>query len=279
MEAAGESQPVRPLSSVKISRVERAVSGIEMKFSTIRFLWLGGFALLPLGIATAQEAAGQTDITKFTQGTGTSPVDVQYGGGYGGGGYGGGYGGMWGRGASTAQEGMARGMADVIRARGQASVDVARATTESERARRAYLENQNFAVSSFVENRAIRDAYRATADNTFYKSKEKLAAYVENRRLQPLSKTEFYESTGEINWPIGLLHPHDEKGRKEVEALFKKRAQDGSLSPAEYVRLNKLLRDWVNHIGAHRDDFSASDTSEAARFLRRLEMNLKTDFQ
>ena len=123
------------------------------------------------------------------------------------------------------------------------------------------------------------DAYRATADNTFYKSKEKLAAYVATRRLQPLSKSEFYESTGEVNWPIGLLHPHDEKGRREVEALFKKRAQDGSLEPAEYVRLNKLLRDWVNHIGSHRDEFSASDTKEAARFLRRLEMNLKNDFQ
>lgn len=277
MEASDESESARPLSLVKISTVERAVSGLKMKFSTIRFLLLGGFALLPLGIATAQEAGGQRESTKFTQGTGTSPVNVQSSGGYGSGV--GVYGGMWGgRGASTAQEGMARGMADVIRSRGQASVDIAKAATESERARRAYQENQNFAVSSFVENRAIRDAYRATADNTFYKSKEKLAAYVETRRLQPLSKTEFYESTGEINWPIGLLHPHDEKGRREVEALFKKRAQEGSLTPAEYVRLNKLLRTWVNHIGSHRDDFSASDTKEAARFLRRLEMNLKNDF-
>ncbi len=167
----------------------------------------------------------QRESTKFTQGT-SPDVTVDYGG------YAAAVGavGAGGRHASTAQEGMARGMSDVIRARGQASVDVARAATEAERARRAYLENQNFAVSSFVENRAIRDQYRATADNTFYKSKEKLQAYVASRRLQPLSRTEFYESTGEINWPIGLLHPHDEKGRKEVEALFAKRASDGSLA-------------------------------------------------
>lgn len=228
-------------------------------------------ALAPLKVAGQ---ANNNDVN-FTEGVSTSPsnYNVTYSGGA--------YGGYWGgrTHASTAQEGMARGMADVIRSRGQAAVDAARASTESERARRAYLENRNFAVRSFVENRAIRDQYRATADNTFYKSKEKLAAYVATRRFQPLSRTEFYEETGEINWPIGLLHPHDEKGRKEVEALFAKRASDGSLSPAEYVRLNKLLRDWVNHVPSHRDDFSATDTKEAARFLRRLEINLKGDFQ
>lgn len=273
MVASNGPKSVGPLSSAKISTVQRSVTGLEMKFSTKRYLLLSGFTLLlPLGIATAQNADEQRESTKFTQGgSGQTDFRIDYSGG----------GGLWGGGrhASTAQEGMARGMSDVIRARGQASVDVARAATESERARRAYQENRNFAVSSFVENRAIRDQYRATADNTFYKSKEKLAAYVESRRLKPLTRSEFYEGTGEINWPIGLLHPHDEKGRKEVEALFTKRATEGSLTPAEYVRLNKLLRDWVNHIGSHRDAFSSSDTKDAARFLRRLEMNLKTDFQ
>ena len=243
-----------------------------MKYLTIRVSLLCGFLLLlPLA---PEKAAGQAD-ENFTEGQSTSQAnyDVTYSGG--------GYGGWWGgrNHASTAQEGMARGMADVIRSRGEAAVDVARAATEGERARRAYMENRNFAVRSFVENRAIRDEYRANADNTFYKSKEKLAAYVATRRFQPLSRTEFYEETGEINWPIGLLHPAYEKGRKEVEALFAKRATNGSLSPEEYVRLNKLLRDWVNHTPAHRDDFSATDTKEAARFLRRLEINLKGDFQ
>jgi hypothetical protein len=275
MVASNGPKSVGPLSSAKISTVQRSVTGLEMKFSTKRFLLVNGFALLmPLGIATAQDADGQRDSTKFTQ-SGSNQTDYRVE-------YGGGGGGLWGGGgrhASTAQEGMARGMSDVIRARGQASVDVAKAATESERARRAYQENRNFAVSSFVENRAIRDEYRANADNTFYKSKEKLATYVESRRLQPLTRSEFYQGTGEINWPIGLLHPHDEKGRKEVEALFTKRAAEGSLTPAEYVRLNELLNYWVNHTGSHRDTYSSSDTKDAARFLRRLQVNVKADFQ
>ena len=241
----------------------------------IRLFLLGALALLfPPGIANAQTAGVQPNDVRFGPGSGgQSAFGINVDGGYGYGGYGYGYG----RGhASTAEEGMARGMADVIRARGQASVDVARAATETEQARRAYQENWNYAVSSFVENRAIRDAYRADRFDT---KKEKLASYIKTRQFQPLSDVEFYESTGEINWPIGLMHPHDENGRKQVEALFAERAEKGSLEATEYIRLNKLLNDWVNHVGSHKDDFSSSDITEAIRFLRRLQMLIKGDYQ
>ena len=219
-------------------------------------------------------AMGQQDPTSessdtsrsYTDGVSTSPsVGVGF------------YGGGWNRGhASTAQEGMARGLADVIRARGQGSVDQARANTENERARRAYMENRNFAVQSFVENRAIRDAYRRREFDEKY---EKLASYLESKRMEPLSNFEFYENTGDVNWPIGLMHPRHKKGREEIEALLRKRAQDGSLPAEQYIRLNKLVRDWVNHMGDLKEDFSIAEVREATRFLRRLEMTLKGDLQ
>lgn len=241
-----------------------------MKTSLLKLLFVCQFGmLLSLVFATARQASGQS----------SAGIDTGYdyrgnvGGGYG---YGFGYGNYGGGHASTAEEGMARGMSDVIRSRGQAAVDYARAATESEKARRAYQENRNFAVNSFVENRAIRDDYRERRSDA---KKEKLAAYIKSRQLQPLSKTEFYESTGEINWPIGLMHPHDENGRKQIEALFIERANKGSLAATEHIRLNKLLNDWVYHVGTHEADFSMSDITEATRFLRRLEILLKGDFQ
>ena len=97
----------------------------EMRYLTIQFLLLYGFLLL---LALAPEnAAGQADKTNFTEGVSTSQANynVTYSGG--------GYGGYWGgrNHASTAQEGMARGMADVIRSRGEAAVDLARASLAS----------------------------------------------------------------------------------------------------------------------------------------------------
>ena len=228
--------------------------------------------IIPDSLATAQQAGGQPADMRY--GTG---VDSGYnyrgsiGGGYGYGVYGRGFGR-----ASTAAEGMARGMSDVIRSRGQAAVDYARAATESERTRRLYLENRNFAISSFVQNRAIRDEYRERINS---EKREKLAAYVQSKQFQPLTRSEFYETTGEVNWPIALLHPHDEKGRQEIDALFRERAMKGSLAPEEYIRLNKLLSIWANHVSTHNNDFTGSQIREGVRFLRRLEMLLKGDFE
>jgi hypothetical protein len=235
-----------------------------MNMSKLRLVFLSALvALLSWEYATAQ----QSDEVRYGTGGGASQTENRVN-------VGGSYGGFFGGHASTAQEGMARGMADVIRSRGQASVDLARAATESERARRAYLENRNFAISSYVENRAIRDEFRARESAA---RKEKMLAYVKTQRLQPLTESEFYEPTGEVRWPIGLLHPHCETGRKEVEALLAQRALNGSLTAEQYIRLTKLLRDWISHVPDHKGDFSSTDTSAAISFLRRLEMLLRSD--
>ena len=232
-----------------------------MKISIFRMSLSLGTVFLLLGVSAAQENSNPR--------YGANDYRVNVVGGYGYGGYRGGH-------ASTAEEGMARGMADVIRSRSQASMNYAQAATQAERARRAYMENRNFAVSSFVENRAIRDEYRR---KKFDEKKEKLAAYIESREYQPLTSSDFYEPTGEISWPIGLMHPHDEKGRTEIEALFAQRAGQGTLPPEDYIRLNKLLNMWVYHVVDHEADFSVSEVNSAVRFLRRLEKLVKGDGQ
>ncbi|MCM2372542.1 hypothetical protein [Aporhodopirellula aestuarii] len=212
------------------------------------------------------------------------PTDPRYGSPYGSaydynhnfGRFGYGYGAYRSGHASTAEEGMARGIADVIRSRGQAALSYSQAATEAERARRAYLENRNFAIKSYVENRAIRDELRKKQSD---ERKEKLAAYIKSREYRPLSSSEFYEPTGEISWPIALQHPHDAKGRQEIEELFAARAEKGSLPAEDYIRLNKLLNSWVYHVEDHQADFSVNEVDTAVRFLRRLEKLIKEDYQ
>ncbi|WP_201767208.1 hypothetical protein [Rhodopirellula sallentina] len=234
----------------------------------VRLILCGAVAFTTARVAICQDGTDPRYGTGYDSGYDYSAAPV--------GNYGYGYGAYRGGHASTAEEGMARGMADVIRSRAQASVSYSQAATEAERARRAYLENRNFAISSFVENRAIRDEFRRKQSEA---KKEKLAAYIKSREYQPLTSSDFYEPTGKISWPLGLMHPHDEKGRKEIEELFAKRAKDGTLSAEEYIRLNKLLNMWVYHVEDHASDFSASEITRSVRFLRRLEKMLKEDYQ
>lgn len=187
----------------------------------------------------------------------------------------GGYG--WDSGASTAQESYARGLADVIRARSEAQLYGAQATTEMEQARRAYIQNRNLAAESFVERRRLRDEYRETADNTFYKSKEKLAAYVEGKKTQPLSSSEFDPTSGDLSWPYVLSLPEDQDRREQITRAFEIRAKEGGLDPSEVREASNLIVEWRNALSDRTDEFSMSELASAARFLNRLNAELKTN--
>ncbi|MEM6471907.1 MAG: hypothetical protein AAF802_20275 [Planctomycetota bacterium] len=177
-------------------------------------------------------------------------------------------GGRFGWHSSTAQEGMARGMADVIRARGQAALLGAQAATETEVARRKYLENRTYAAESYIERRKIQKNY---GEEVRAEKRASLAEHVKRRELQPLTSSEFYEETGKISWPIVLTHENFEKGRLMVEELFSKRAADGLLSAEDGLQLYRLLKTWESHVPSYKDEFPNSEIQAAVRFLQRLQ--------
>jgi len=170
-------------------------------------------------------------------------------------------------------------LSDVIRARSDAQQSAAIAATQFEQARRAYMENREFAARSFVEQRQLRDEYRKSGLNTFFGDKEKLATFVDTRRLQPLTSSEFDDSSGEIAWPFALSMPEDEELREELSEQFRKLASEGSLNPGERVEISRKIRQWRDDLGQRRNDFSASEFSEGARFLGRLDAHIRGDFR
>ncbi|MEM6363368.1 MAG: hypothetical protein AAF745_03005 [Planctomycetota bacterium] len=177
--------------------------------------------------------------------------------------------------SSTAQEGMARGMADVIRSRGDAAVSAAQAATQAEQARRGYLENRKFAAQNYLEIRSMRKAYNA---ERLAEKREKMLAYHKSREILPLTDEELDPTTGDVQWPVALTHPNHSEGRQEVEALLAKRAKYGVLDGGDHIRLSRLLNSWVNHVSDHSSDYAASDISEAVRFIRRLQLVIKSDY-
>lgn len=199
-------------------------------------------------------------------------VSAQYFGGYG-------FGGGWSAPAATAGESHARGMSDVIRARSEAQQSAAIAATQFEQARRAYLENREFAARSFVEQRQLRDEFRRSGLNSFFGDKDRLATFVDTRRLQPLTSSEFDDTSGEIAWPFALSMPEDAELREELSEQFRKLASEGSLDPGERAEISRLIRQWRDDFGGRRDAFSASDFSEGARFLGRLDAQIRGNFR
>lgn len=177
----------------------------------------------------------------------------------------------------TVFESHARGVAALTRARTLAQIDLAVAQSEYEQARRAAIENNVLATRAFLEQRQLRDNFRETADNSFYKSKAKLAAYVAKRQLKPLTAEELDPLTGKISWPTLLELQEHELIRERVNALFGTRAEQDGLSPEESAEASRLLYEWRDQLSAQREGFSQREVVTAARFLGRLIDALKSE--
>ncbi len=100
--------------------------------------------------------------------------------------------------ASTAQEGIARGIADVIRSRGKFILDSAHARVHFEQARRAYIDNRSHALERMLDDRALLSIYRKTGHD---ERRRRLLVYTNKHRLEPLPENEFAKQRGVVTWP------------------------------------------------------------------------------
>jgi hypothetical protein len=177
--------------------------------------------------------------------------------------------------ASTAGEGYARGMADVIRSYGENNLANARAQREWEAARKEYINNRTLATKAFWERRQLYQQYRAAEQ---YEDREKAAAYLATIRLQDLSPQEFDSETGQIIWPKLLADPRFKKGRTMLDELFARRAEYGELSVDEYSKAESLIKLWRDELTEDRDAFPEEVLRDSLRFLLRLNRELEHNY-
>ena len=187
-------------------------------------------------------------------------------------GYGGGYGGHH---SSTAGEGYARGMAEVIRSYGENNLANARAQREWEAARKAYIDNRVAATQAFYERRQIYQQHQAAEH---YEQREKAEAYLATIRLEDLSPQEFDLETGQIVWPKLLADARFAEGRGQLDELFAKRAQYGELDIDDYSRAEMLIKKWREVLTDQRDLFPDAVLRDSLRFLLRLNRELEHNY-
>jgi hypothetical protein len=187
-----------------------------------------------------------------------------YGGGYGYGGYH----------ASTAGEGYARGMADIIRSQGMKNLLDAQASTEFETARTKYLNNRTLAAQKFWERREIYQQKQAEQN---YQLAERRQRRLERNRLEPLAPAEFDETTGDIRWPSILTNPEFDQYRMALEDIFHKWAKYGSISSDDYLTATEVAREWRHVVAGPRADYSVDQRRLGVRFILRLSEELDGD--
>jgi hypothetical protein len=173
--------------------------------------------------------------------------------------------------ASTAGEGYANGMANVIQATGQRNLSNSQARINNQDAYSKALDNSTKSVNTFWEQKSI---YNEHLQQKLAEQDAKRNAYLANHGLQSLTPEEFDRTTGTIVWPKVLDQDQYAKYRTTIDKLFKQRAYAGALSGEEYVECTNANKDWRAMLSTQRDVYPAPILSQMIRFILKVNREL-----
>jgi hypothetical protein len=179
-----------------------------------------------------------------------------YGYGYGGGGYGH---------ASTLEEGIQRGYADVVRSTGMANLLNSQAAQGFETARSQYLDNRMKATQTYFEMRRYNTEARR-ADRPSPLSQEGYVRLARQQAPAQLSTSQLDPLTGTITWTMTLRKPEYAALRAPIEKLFHERAS----GYADASAIDKAIDTFETQLKADLPMFAPNDYLAGKNFLASL---------
>jgi hypothetical protein len=140
--------------------------------------------------------------------------------------------------ASTAAEGQARGMSDVIRSAGDYNLSTSQAAINATEARRNQIQNYKESTDAYFQTRAANKAYREK-ERSKRATEEEWVRWAKEAAPKPLSPGDFDPVAGKIKWPVLLKADEFTKYRSELDELFGKRAATGAMSVEDRIQSDR----------------------------------------
>lgn len=185
------------------------------------------------------------------------------------GGYGWG-GGGWGNYASTAQQGAAYGMAQMMRAQGYENLLNSEAAKNWEQATTLDMQNRLQWTETYFEMRKVnREARAAEAPPPVTHDRAiRLAKMAAPRRLE---STQLDPVTGQIDYPLVLRDEAFKPYRDRLDALFARRASTGgSIQFEDYQEIQGTVKEFIDALKSRVGQYAAGEYGQARTFLNSL---------
>ncbi|MBI2480268.1 MAG: hypothetical protein HYV60_17035 [Planctomycetia bacterium] len=172
--------------------------------------------------------------------------------------------------ASTAEEGAARGMADVVRSAGAANLMNSEAAINMQEAQKKNIENHLQYTETYFQmktiNKQYRDAQRKpppTQQQAIRMSQSRLPDRLTANKIDPL--------TGELAWPLGLRMESQKADRERLDAIYAERADKGFLTPEQYIEVKQLTASMTDELRKYSQQIGGNASIEARKFLESLD--------
>ncbi|MCA9269559.1 MAG: hypothetical protein KDA41_13855 [Planctomycetales bacterium] len=189
----------------------------------------------------------------------TASAQDPYWGGYGYGGY---------HHASTVQEGVQRGFADIVRSAGEANLRNSEAAINYEDARSKYFDNRLKGTNTYFEMRQMNKQYR-NAERTAPLSSEQLYRIAAESAPKKLRASDLDPLTGDITWPLILQADEFSERREQLDALFLDRAS-GRASTQNMLDIQRIVQLTMDDLKANIRAYPANEYMQAKKFLESL---------
>ena len=173
--------------------------------------------------------------------------------------------------ASTAAEGAANGMSNIIAAQGQRNLSNSQAAINLTSARSSQIDNQVKSVNAFWEK---KDIYNQRVQQEMQATDQKRNFYLANHGLTSLTPEEFDRTTGTVTWPKVLEQSQYNQYRLMLDKLFKQRAYAGALTGDEYMEATAASKQWRTFLGTQQNVYPQPILSQMIRFILKLDREL-----
>jgi hypothetical protein len=179
--------------------------------------------------------------------------------------------------ASTAGESYARGLADVTRSAGMYNLATSEAAINATEAQKNYIENRDQWTNTYFQMREANRTYRQKERGP-RPSMEDLVRYAQAGKPARLSPSDLDSVSGGVSWPTLLQKAEFAEQRKQLEQLFTKRAQRGSVGPDQLTEIRRLTTSMIDDLKERlqKGEVTQMDYVAAKRFLESLSFEART---
>lgn len=166
--------------------------------------------------------------------------------------------------ASTLEEGVLRGSADMFRSLGLGFSAAGQGAVAFEEANRLAIENRAKAIQTYYEarrtNKEYQDAVRRMPDA------DAVRRYLEAQRPKRLT---WYDlgAAGDLHWPAYLMSPKFAESREQIEKLFSERTYKGILSNEQQAQVDELADAMIGELKMEIARLRPSEYVKAKQFL------------
>ena len=167
--------------------------------------------------------------------------------------------------SSTAGEGYARGMADVVRSAGDYNLRTSEAAKNYEDARSKDLDNRLKYTQNYFEMRRINKEARA-AEQMPRLSNEDAFRLARQASPRPLTSAQLDRLTGRIEWPLILRDSRYSALVESLNRLFAERASSGATADT-YLKVQKTADDLQAALKKNLDEYKSGDFIGAKKFI------------